>query len=237
MARRVLVGCVLGMVALASAGCMQTFSTAQSPFVAGSLNQGLYGSGLVFVHDLYTAGTHAHQTNNNFFTFDLASSCTAGKVTLALARGDDESTGTYTLQDVTSPADVVNNPAGDTGEDFVTNWTNVMEDLGGGVSYGEFAISPSSSSPETVELPLNGDGVAAFNAAHGTFFTIGGHANSIHPDPFFPDWLFQDTTTPARLIVSCVIPSSAADCADGRWRAYPGFASEADCIEYATSRS
>jgi hypothetical protein len=65
-----------------------------------------------------------------------------------------------------------------------------------------------------------------------TILVLGNLINGLFTDPApFPAEQ-QHPFTPAAARSSAVLPTSIADCIDGRWRNYVGFTSQADCEAY-----
>jgi hypothetical protein len=201
------VAAVAGLGALT--GCTQTFTTEQRPFVAGALNQGHYGIGFVFAHGSYESGNSSHVDYFNWFSFDLEAACEATKVTLKVTRGEDDGHLNYQMNDVTTPADVVNNPGGTPYDNqaFLTNQPKVREDLSGGVSYGNFSV-PDGQPTDVVSFTLNDAGLAAFNAARGGFFTVGGEGRGFDSENSIETRTFRNVSAPAKLVAECKPPPS-----------------------------
>jgi hypothetical protein len=190
------VSAAVAIAATGLTGC-QLLTTAQSPFTPGSLNQGIYGSALEYGKGGYETGTQSHVVRRNFFTFDLADACQATSVTLQLVRGVDDEGPHYTINEVTTAASVVNNPA-------VSDREPVFEDLGDGQTFGDYDLPDEGGPHDVVSFPLNSAGVAAFNAARGGFFTIGGQGSGVQLDPFSSTFIFRETSKAGQVIVSCV---------------------------------
>jgi len=205
--KRAFVAVIAGLVALT--GCTQTFTTEQQPFVAGALNQGHYGIGFVFEHDSYESGNSSHVEYFNWFTFDLEAACEATKVTLKLTRGEDDGGLIYHMNDVTTPADVVNNPGGTPYDHqaFLANQPKVKDDLSGGVGYGDFS-PPDGQPADVVSFTLNNAGLAAFNAARGGFFTVGGEGQGYDSENNGLTRVFRNVSAPAKLVAECKPPPS-----------------------------
>ena len=186
------------MPAAGHAAPVQTFSTSQSEFDPGVRNQGWWS---------FDAGNHDDNFNyiagggdsyRNFFTFDLSSACVASGITLQLTRFEQTGSGTYSLFNVSTPAATLNANDG-------INQT-IFDDLGSGTSLGSFPVAPGA--PETIlSFPLNAAGVAAFNAARGGFFSIGGSA--VVSGPGYPGWIFGASDNPGtqELVVTCASAS------------------------------
>jgi hypothetical protein len=188
----------------------QSFTTDQSvlPSSSGSLNQGVYSVDSLFSRNSYEAGTQSHVERRNFFSFDVRDACDATSVTLRLKRGGDDTGGTYRVFEVTTPAAVVNNPGGTpySQATYNANHGPVFNDLGDGTSFGEFHWQADGEPTDILNFPLNAAGRAAFNAARGGYFTIGGIGTGLFvqdPSTTFPSRIFREVTDPAQLVVTC----------------------------------
>jgi hypothetical protein len=84
---------------------------------------------------------------------------------------------TYTLFDVSTPADVLTSshapPAFDPGARSLLEGMSIYADLGTGVVYGSTLVSASTEGT-FVEIVLNEEGVAALNASLGGSLAVGG---------------------------------------------------------------
>jgi hypothetical protein len=199
----------VALAACSASGC-QVFTTAQSAFDPGVRNQGWWADGPANYtqNDAYTMGFSSHVTTRDFFTFDLSSACQATAVSLQLSRLGGFASERFAdsipldLFDVNTPAATLNNNSGANLE--------IWNDLGSGVSFGHFDITPGQPS-DVITLPLNSAGVAAFNAARGGFFSIGGTG----PTPGFPDsyTLFDGDAHEGiqQLLVICPAEAAARD--------------------------
>ena len=88
--------------------------------------------------------------------------------------------------------------------------------------------------------PLNVAGVERFNAARGDFFTLGGNGGgrgwlayngTLHRDP-----IFAGVTDPAKLVVTCALPTTKAQCKNGGWRNYGDrFKNQGSCVSFVAT--
>lgn len=145
------------------------FTTAQSPFTPGVLNQGWYTPDFPDFHsdlnDNYLVVDNGIDHFRNFFTFDLQG--LGGSITTASVEVIRHDGGNliYDLFDVTTEAATLN-----MNDAFKAD---VFEDLGSGVVFGSFPIGEGPTT-ELLRFPLNDAGVAAISAARGGFFSVGG---------------------------------------------------------------
>ena len=97
-------------------------------------------------------------------------------MTLRLTRFDQTGPLTYSLFDVSTPAATLN----------ATNGLNqaIYDDLGSGTGFGTFPVVPGATT-DVLAFGLSAAGVAAFNAARGGFFSVGGSAGGPTAD-----WLY-----------------------------------------------
>jgi hypothetical protein len=237
--RRFVWQCVLASaVALAtatsaSAAVTQTFSTSQSEFTAGSRNQGWWNStdDNFDANDNYIAGQFNGVTVRDFFTFDVSSACPASSVTLQLTRFTQNVPLTFSLFDVSTPAPTLNANVGKS--------QAIFDDLGSGTSFGSFQVATGGFT-DVLSFPLNPAGVAAFNAARGGFFSIGGR--TAEDAPGFEDWyLFGGAVPPVsgtqQLVATCSsFPTAKDQCKNGGWRNFPGFKNQGDCVSYVATK-
>jgi hypothetical protein len=219
---------ILGLPAMGQAVTTQTFTTSQSEFDPGIRNQGWWGA------------TRANQDNNdnyfvgnlgladpvrNFFSFDLGSACRASSVTLQLTRFDQVGPLTYSLWDVSTPAATLNSNTG-------TSQT-IFDDLGSGTSFGSFPVADGLES-DVLSFPLNAAGVAAFNAARGAFYSVGGQT----PDETSPvGYIYGFSGGPngtQQLLVTC-LPTSKDECKSGGWQSYGVFKNQGDCVSFVAT--
>jgi hypothetical protein len=170
---------IMTLAAPASADII-TFDTSQSPFTAGSRNQGWWSDlkENTDENDNYaigdTGGASIGQEFRNFFTFDLGSLDLTGmsvvSATLELTRfgyASSNSSETVEFFDVSTAAAVLNNNVGAS--------ASIFADLGSGISYGSFVVPLYSfSQSQTLSFALNGAALAGIGTAAGGFFSIGG---------------------------------------------------------------
>jgi hypothetical protein len=263
MGRRAVVLCVcsaaLGtaVATTATAATTQTFTTAQSPFPS------LSGSGAVPNQGTCTSSAGPSQaaclprepydvysargSQDNFFTFDLRSSCVASAVTLRLVRGSQLYTGgtmgtsDYTFREVTTPAEIVNVPGGYpfSPPPFFEDSQRISQDLRDGPTYGGGPYPIDGSPQDVLSFPLNDAGVRGFNAARGGFFTVGGSGGG----HFFVDPtghlrrnpIFSSVTDPGTLVVTCALPANKDQCKNGGWQSYGVFKNQGDCVSFVAT--
>jgi hypothetical protein len=233
----------------ADAAIVQTFSTAQSPFPGGAipLNQGVisfnyfYGISFPPQRGPYPVFSEARgSADRNWFTFDLRSSCTATDATLQLVRGSEVGPGDlggadYTIHEVTTPAeDIYTTP-------FPPDPYAFFFDLGDGPIFGGGAYPLDGAPSDVLTYRLNAAGVAAFNAARGDFFTLGGTGGGrtyyeTGGTPPQRNSIFAEVSDPAKLIVMCALPANKAQCKNGGWRDYPPFKNQGDCVSFVATK-
>ena len=234
----------------------QTFTTSQSPFPpdgfgVGGPNQGVYdwgcGAGCIWPLRGPYFVWRGRIGANNFFTFDLGSSCEASAATLQVVRGSESGMGTlgtadYSMHEVTTPAAIVNTPGGSpwSWQTAFTNFIPVFDDLEDGPTYGGGSYPISGSPSDILHFPLNAVGVAALNAARESFFTIGGTGGG--RTDFNPivqsstrNHIFDGVRDPARLVVTCALPTSTSECKNGGWRDFGVFKNQGDCVSFVAS--
>jgi hypothetical protein len=235
LAAAVLACAALGtsLPAAAHAVPVQIFSTSQSEFDPGVRNQGWWSATDANVdnNDNYIVGSYGGTSIfRNFFTFDLSSACVASSVTLRLTRFGQTGPLTYTLFDVSTPATTLN------ANDGIS--ATIFNDLGSGISFGSFPVAPGSVD-EVLSFPLNAAGVAAFNAARGGFFSIGGSAVPL-PRPDQDLTLFASSNAPPvgtqELTVTCSLPTTKEQCKNGGWRDFGVFKNQGDCVSFVATR-
>ena len=185
------------------------FDTSDNQFDAGVDNQGWWSDTRVNSddHDGYITGIVFDGDHRSFFTFDLSSlSLPVISATLELRRFEYWSTAeseTFGLSDVSTDAAILNNNVGTS--------ASIYNDLGSGVSYGEFEILSDGLSTDVLSFELNDAALTNINAAKGGWFSIGGSLLSPgSPMPDGTELLFgvsQDGGS-QRLIVE-VIPEPA----------------------------
>jgi hypothetical protein len=224
----------LAVPAAAQVGATQTFTTSQSQFTPGVKNQGWWspiGSNLD-ANDNYFVGRSfplpgVQQLHRNFFTFDLSSACQASRVTLQLTRFGQSGPLTYSLFEVATPAATLNANAG--------NSPTIFEDLGSGTSFGSFSV-PAGEEDDLLSFPLNTAGLAAFNAARGGFFSIGGWTpDAASPGETFlfagSELIFEGTQ---QLVATC-LPTTQDQCKNGGWQTYGVFKNQGDCVSWVAT--
>ena len=154
------------------------FDTSDSQFDAGVDNQGYWSDTLSNYdeNDNYAIGINPlGDLSRNFFTFDLSSlTFPVISATLELTRfnylssADSE---TFGLFDVSTDAVTLNNNVG-TSE-------SIYNDLGSGISYGQFEILSDDLSTDVLSFELNAAAISDINAAIGGWFSIGGDLLSL----------------------------------------------------------
>jgi len=147
-----------------------TFTTEESVFPGSSSNQGWWSAngGNYDINSNYLAGRFGDTDHRNFFSFDVSSACQAAAVTLQLRRFNQTGPMTYSLSDVSTPAEVLNQNEGSS--------QAIFEDLGSGTTFGSFPVDPGTRT-DILSFPLNSAGVAAFNAVRGGYFSLGGRSS------------------------------------------------------------
>jgi hypothetical protein len=244
-----------GLAAPGEAAVTQTFTTAQSPFPPdaggrGGPNQGYYYldylRGVTFERGPYPV-SRGRIGQNNFFTFDLRPACAASEVTLQLVRGSEApaggQTGTadYAMHQVTTPAGIVNTPGGSPWslDTFTLTASGVWQDLEDGTSYGEASYPLEGLPSDVLSFRLNPAGVAGFNAARGDFFTVGGTGGGrrfVAGNQFiYRNPIFSGVSDPGKLVVTCALPTSKAQCKNGGWRDFPDFENQGDCVSFVAT--
>jgi hypothetical protein len=176
-----------------------TYSTAQSEFDAGVLNQGWWSAtaapAAADSNDNYYTGLSGSNTLRSFFTFDLSQlSGTVTSATLRVMAGGQSGNVNLKLSDVSTAASVVNNNSGPS--------SSIFDDLGDGTSYGSFQVSDGVDS-RYLSLNLNAQALADINAAT-SFFTIGGMVN---PNQF----IFSFTSNAVTYLDLNVVPSAVPE--------------------------
>jgi hypothetical protein len=145
------------------------FTTAQSAFTTGVLNQGWYSPNFPSfqddLNDNYIVVSNGFEEFRNFFTFDLRTlRSPVTTATLEVVRHDGGNL-IYDVFDVTTDAATLNMNG--------TFKSDVFEDLGTGVGFGSFPIGTGPMT-EVLRFPLNAAGVAAISRSSGGFFSVGG---------------------------------------------------------------
>jgi hypothetical protein len=226
------VALLMGILVLpptASAQTVQTFTTSQSEFTPGVKNQGWWSptASNLDANDSYVVGRVGNDLFRNFFSFDLSSACPASSVTLQLTRAGQIGPLTYSLFDVSTPAATLNANAGPS--------QTLFNDLGSGTSFGSFPVADGSET-DVLSFPLNAAGVAAFNAARGGFFSIGGWTPDVAS--FGESYLFGGSEivflTETQLVVTC-LPATEQECKNAGWRAFGVFQNQGDCVSFVAT--
>jgi len=146
------------------------FNTSDSQFDLGVDNQGWWSNTWANIddNDDYTTGIFFDSDHRSFFTFDLSSlSLPVISATLELTRFNYvsyEDSETLGLFDISTDAVTLNNNVG-TSE-------SIYDDLGSGISYGEFEILREGT--DVLSFELNAAAIGDINAAKGGWFSIGG---------------------------------------------------------------
>jgi hypothetical protein len=218
---------LLGVIVFPAAGqaaTVQTFTTSQSTFDSGVRNQGWWSSTFFNVdsNDNYFVGEAG--ALRNFFTFDLSSACPASSVTLQLTRFEQSGPLPYSLFDVTTPAETLN--ANDATSQAI------YDDLGSGISFGTFPVADGGEA-DVLSFQLNAAGVAAFNAARGGFFSIGGSTPLGEPNHIYA-FSGPGAGGTQQLVVSC-LPTTKEECESGGWRTFDGFKNQGDCVSFVAT--
>ena len=209
----------LAVPCAAQGAVTQSFSTSQSEFDTGVRNQGWWSATVVNsdANDNYIVDSE----QRNFFSFDLESACLASGVTLRLTRFDQFGSFAYSLFDVSTAAATVNTNEGAS--------PAIFADLGTGTSFGSFPVAAGGAT-DVLSFPLNAAGVAAFSAARGGYFSIGGSVGEAG------GYLFGFSGPPAsgtqELVVTCAAPTATAQCKSGGWRDYESFKNQGSCIAF-----
>jgi hypothetical protein len=214
--------------AVSHAVTTQTFTTSQNEFDPGVKNQGWWAAQFpnFDANDNYIAGGTV-APERNFFSFDLTSACQASGVTLQLTRFEQTGPLTYRLFDVTTPAPTLNANQGASPAIFM--------DLGSGTSFGSFDVQDGGTT-DVLSFPLDREGVAAFNAARGGFFSIGGQVPTAVNDGFIYGFSGPGAAGTQQLVVTC-LPSSKDECKDGHWRDFGTiFKNQGDCVSFVATK-
>lgn len=228
--------CVFALAAPATAQTetSQTFTTSQSEFTPGVRNQGWWDPGTPNENrdenDNYVVRDDVLdqiKRHHNFFTFDLSSACRAGSATLQLTRFEQVGVVELSLWDVSTPAAILNFNEG-------SGRSTIFEDLGSGTSFGSFVVDLGAPT-DMLSFPLNAAGVAAFNAARGGFFSIGGSAVTQTDGYLFGSSEHAGTQ---QLVVTCLpqLPTSKEQCKEGGWRDFAAFKNQGQCVAFVERR-
>jgi hypothetical protein len=154
---------------------------------AGTLNPGGYNQGWwsgtnpnSVGNTNYFVGVYSGNNLNDFFTFNISGlagqTVTAADLRVYTYTILSSGNLTYSLYDVSTNAATLNNTVG-------TN-AAIYADLGSGVKYGTFTISPSEAY-STITLNLDAAAIADLNSAilaSSTYFSIGGTLTPV-PEP------------------------------------------------------
>jgi len=165
-----------------------TFNTYENPFGDALKSQGWMSNGARIMNGYnpnnsdYVAGLASDGSEiRNFFSFDLSSLSDSDEIagaTLELTKFQyysEDSSETYGLFHVDTLAATLNNRL-DTRLDEV-----IFNDLGTGVSYGEFEISKSGVAGDVLSFELNNEVISAINTsiAGDGWFSVGGAVSSL----------------------------------------------------------
>lgn len=194
-------------------------STADGAFDPGVRNQGWYATGQpnFDANDNYFIGESATPALRNFFTFDLSSvTIPVGEqvisAELQLIRGGSigEEFEIIGFFHVSTDAETLNNNVGIN--------VPVWEDLGSGVSYGEFEVLSRSTGfeSEVLAFDLNDAAISDIAGSLGGYFSLGGALLSDDSEPSVGHVDFFFSGTPWRgldnhlVIETAVIPAPGA---------------------------
>lgn len=173
--KKVVIIIVAGILAgSGSAPCeILIFNTSDSQFDPGVDNQGYWSDTLSNYdeNDNYATGINPFgDLSRNFFTFALSSlTLPVISARLELTHFYYDSTAeseTFGLFDVSTDAVTLNNNVGSS--------TSIYDDLGSGVSYGEFEVLSDGLETDVLSFQLNSAALADINVAKGGWFSIGG---------------------------------------------------------------
>ena len=214
----------LALPASAAAQTFQTFTTSQSAFDPGVKNQGWWSDRTPNIdsNDNYFVGEADRL--RNFFTFDLSGACPASSVTLQLTRFQQSGPLPYSLFDVTTPAATLND------NDLVS--TAIHDDLGSGTTFGTFLVAQGATT-DILSFELNPAGVAAFIAARGGFFSIGG-STPVNELGFIYAFSGPPAGGTQQLVATC-LPTNKDQCKNGSWRNYGVFKNQGDCVSFVAT--
>ena len=179
-------------VSTASAAMLAEISTTDGPQLGDSnRNQGWYATSILMGDTVvnhtsnsdYIVGKFSSTNYRNYFTFDLSTlpnTAVISDLTLTLRRGTTGSVSptqrneTIGFFDVTTSAQALN-------ENVDPPSLDVFDDLGTGMSYGEFLVvtapdqqAESDQSSELLDFNLNAAAVADAQSKLGGYFSIGG---------------------------------------------------------------
>lgn len=148
-------------------------------------------SGHIADNPNYIVGKSFSVQFRNYFTFDLTGvTDTITSATLKLFTYVVSADLAYELYDVsTDPVTLDTTSAPN---------STIFNDLGSGTSYGSFSVRVNQSHSDVL-FTLNSAGVAAINAARGSFFSIGGDAPTAGPNDYI--FGFGISATPSNALV------------------------------------
>lgn len=111
----------------------------------------------------------------------------------------------------------------------------IFDDLASGTSFGRCFPVALGDETDVVSFALNSDGVTAFNHARGGFFSIGGSVageeGDTHNNVNFS--VNPDVPGTQQLVVTCLLPTSAAECKNKGWRGYRDtFKNQGQCVAF-----
>jgi hypothetical protein len=198
--KRAVIASLLVASSMAQAAVI-TYSTAQSEFDAGVLNQGWWSASASSVasdsNDNHLTGVFGNITVRSFYTFDLSQlSGTVTGATLRVMSGSQDGNVNLKFSDVTTAASVVNNNSGPS--------SSIYDDLGDGKSYGSFQVSDGADT-RYLSFDLNAQALADINAAT-SFFTIGAMVN---PNQFIFGFTGRDVTYLDLTVTPAAVPEPA----------------------------
>lgn len=175
-------------LALAFMCAVGTAAPARAAFIDAT-DSGWYGADGLHTqqNQNYLAGRFGDE-RRNFFVFDLtgvSEEITSATLHLYNPTGTTpffqgyqsaDPTETYTVFDVTTPiSSLTASSAAGSATGLAT-----FADLGTGLSFGEVVMSAADNG-QTVSITLNGNGLAALNAARGGLVALGGGVTTIGP--------------------------------------------------------
>lgn len=173
-----MVGAALLLVTATAGAETMIFNTSDNQFDPGVDNQGWWSDTTAItdrLSDNYGTGISINGDHRSFFTFDLSLLDTPViNATLELRRYEYVSSAeseTLGLFDVSTDAETLNDNS------YIS--AAIYEDLGTGVSYGEFEVLSTGLSTDVLSFELNSAAVADINNAAGVWFSIGGSLLSL----------------------------------------------------------
>lgn len=185
LAKTLSAGLVLLSMAAASHATTVTYSTAQSQFDSGILNQGWWSATYANSDDNdnhFTGNLGANDQLASFYSFDLTSlSGTVTAATIRIRRSSQSGTVQLGIWDVSTAAATVNSNGGTS--------ASIFNDLSGGISYGAYSVG-SGDFNDTLSFSLNAQALADINASVG-FFSVG---MSVGSDQFIYSFSGGDIT-------------------------------------------